>query len=51
MVAHGLTNPHIAERLYISPRTVDAHLRAIYGKLEVTTRSAATRFAVEHSLV
>jgi DNA-binding CsgD family transcriptional regulator len=51
LVAHGLTNPHIAERLCISPHTVHAHLRAIYGKLAVTTRSAATRFAVEHGLV
>ena len=51
LVAHGLTTPQIAARLYISPRTVHAHLRAIYSKLEVTTRSAATRFAVEHNLV
>jgi DNA-binding CsgD family transcriptional regulator len=51
LVAQGLTNPHIATRLFISPRTVHAHLRAIYGKLEVTTRSAATRFAVEHHLI
>jgi DNA-binding NarL/FixJ family response regulator len=50
LVAQGLTNPQIAARLCISPRTVHAHLRAIYGKLEVTTRSAATRFAVEHGL-
>jgi DNA-binding CsgD family transcriptional regulator len=51
LVAHGLTNPHIAERLCISPHTVHTHVRAIYGKLAVTTRSAATRFAVEHGLV
>jgi DNA-binding NarL/FixJ family response regulator len=50
LVACGLTNPHIAAHLFISPRTVHAHLRAIYSKLEVTTRSAATRFAVEHGL-
>jgi ATP/maltotriose-dependent transcriptional regulator MalT len=50
LVAQGLTTPHIAARLYISPRTVAAHLRSIYGKLEVTSRSAATRFAVEHGL-
>jgi DNA-binding NarL/FixJ family response regulator len=50
LVAQGLTNPQIAEQLVISPRTVHAHLRAIYGKLEVATRSAATRFAVEHGL-
>jgi predicted ATPase/DNA-binding CsgD family transcriptional regulator/transcriptional regulator with XRE-family HTH domain len=50
LVAQGLTNPQIAAHLCISPRTVHAHLHAIYGKLEVPTRSAATRFAVEHGL-
>jgi DNA-binding NarL/FixJ family response regulator len=50
LLAQGLTNPQIGERLVISPRTVHAHLRAIYGKLEVSSRSAATRYAVEHGL-
>jgi len=51
LVAQGLTDAQVAERLVISPRTVDTHLTAIYGKLGVTSRSAATRFAVEHHLV
>jgi DNA-binding NarL/FixJ family response regulator len=51
LVARGLTNPQIAEQLVISPQTVHAHLRSMYSKLGVTTRSAATRFAVEHHLV
>jgi DNA-binding NarL/FixJ family response regulator len=50
LLAQGLTNPQIAEQLVISPCTVHAHLHAIYGKLEVNTRSAATRFALEHGL-
>ena len=50
LVAQGLTNPQIAEQLVISPRTVHAHLRTIYSKLDVNTRSAATRFALEHHL-
>jgi DNA-binding NarL/FixJ family response regulator len=50
LVAQGLTNIQIAERLVISPRTVNAHLHAIYYKLGVATRSAATRFAVENGL-
>jgi DNA-binding CsgD family transcriptional regulator len=51
LVAAGLTNPQVAARLYLSPRTVDAHLQRIYSKLGVSSRGAAIRFAVEHSLV
>jgi predicted ATPase/DNA-binding CsgD family transcriptional regulator len=51
LVTQGLTYAQIAEQLIISPRTADAHLRSIYGKLGVTSRSAATRCAIEHKLV
>ena len=51
LLALGLTNAQIAERLVISPRTVNAHLRAMYSKLTVTSRTAATRYAIEHDLV
>ncbi len=51
LVAQGLTNAQIAEQLVIRPYTVNNHLRSILGKLGVTTRSAATRFAFEHKLV
>jgi predicted ATPase/DNA-binding CsgD family transcriptional regulator len=47
----GLTNPQIARQLVISPVTVNAHVRSIYSKLGVTSRSAATRYAFEHHLV
>ncbi|MDP9359299.1 MAG: LuxR C-terminal-related transcriptional regulator [Chloroflexota bacterium] len=50
LVAQGLTNPEVAERLFISRRTVDAHLQRIYGKLDVASRSAATRRALEFGL-
>jgi ATP/maltotriose-dependent transcriptional regulator MalT len=50
LVAVGLTNAQIAERLFLSKRTVDAHLQRIYAKLDVTTRAAAIRFALEHGL-
>ena len=50
-VARGLTDAQVAEQLVISPRTVTSHLSSIYNKLGVTSRSAATRFAVEHQLV
>ena len=50
LVAEGLTDAQVAERLSLSPRTVSQHLRSIYNKLGVGSRAAATRFAVEHSL-
>jgi len=50
LVAQGLTNPQIGERLFISPRTVNAHLTTIYRKLEVSTRAGAASFAVAHGL-
>lgn len=50
-LALGLTNQEIADRLVLSKRTVEAHLRSIFSKLDVTTRSAATRIAMEHKLV
>ena len=51
LVAQGLTNDQVANRLIISPRTVDTHLTSIYGKIGVPSRSAATRYAMEHDLV
>lgn len=51
LVAQGLTNDKVAERLFISPRTVSTHLSSIYGKIGVSSRSAATRYAIEHHLV
>ena len=51
LVAEGLTNGQVAERLYISPKTVSSHLVSIFGKLGVTSRASATRFAIEHGLV
>jgi DNA-binding CsgD family transcriptional regulator len=50
LVAAGLTDAQVAERLHLSPRTVSSHLTAIYGKLGVSSRSAATRFAVDQGL-
>ena len=41
----------LAEEFVLSERTVENHLRAIYGKLNVSTRAAATRIAVEQGLV
>jgi DNA-binding NarL/FixJ family response regulator len=41
----------VAEQLVISPRTVNWHLTSIYSKLQVSSRSAATRYAIEQHLV
>ena len=49
-VAQGLTDAQAAERLVISPRTVHSHLNSIYSKLGISSRSAATRYAIEHDL-
>jgi DNA-binding NarL/FixJ family response regulator len=49
-VAGSLTDVQIAEKLVLSPRTVHAHVSSIYSKLGLTSRSAATRFAMEHHL-
>ncbi len=51
LVASGLSNAQVAERLAISARTIDTHLTSIYSKIGVSSRSAATRYAMEHHLV
>jgi DNA-binding NarL/FixJ family response regulator len=51
LLATGLTDAQIAEHLVLSLHTVHAHLRTIYSKLGVTSRSAATRYAFEHQLM
>ena len=50
LVAAGMTSAQVAEELFVSPRTVEAHLTSIYHKLGVNSRAAATRFAIEHGL-
>jgi predicted ATPase/DNA-binding CsgD family transcriptional regulator len=50
LLATGMTNVQIAETLFLSPRTVQRHLNSVYHKLGVSSRTAATRFALEHGL-
>ena len=50
-VAHGSTNREIAQQLVVSQKTVGNHLQNIYSKIDVTTRAAATYFAMQHHLV
>jgi ATP/maltotriose-dependent transcriptional regulator MalT len=51
LLARGLTSAQIAKELVISLLTVNTHVRSIYSKLGVSSRSAATRYAVEHQLM
>ena len=51
LVAAGLTDAQVAQHLAVSPRTVQTHVRSIYSKLGLTTRSAATRYAMEHGFL
>jgi HD-GYP domain-containing protein (c-di-GMP phosphodiesterase class II) len=51
LVAHGLGNREIAERLVVSPRTAEHHVQHIYAKIGVSSRAAAALFAMEHELL
>ena len=51
LVADGLSNSDIAVRLLVSPRTVHAHLRSIFDKLDVASRTAAVHEANQIGLV
>jgi len=50
-LAQGLTSAQISQELTIRVHTVNTHIRSIYHKLNITTRSAATRYALEHRLL
>ncbi|HMQ90799.1 MAG TPA: response regulator transcription factor [Flavilitoribacter sp.] len=51
LIAEGLTNNQIAERLFISPLTVDSHRKNLLAKLEVKNTAAMIRIALEHGLI
>jgi len=51
LVAAGLTDAEVAGELVVSRRTVHAHLRSVYRKLDVRTRAAATQYALEHGYI
>ena len=50
LVATGLTDAQVAERLVVSVRTVHSHVRSIYRKLGVSSRSAATGYALRQGV-
>jgi len=51
LLATGATNRTVADRLFLSERTVARHVSNIFGKLGVSSRAAATAYAYEHGLV
>jgi DNA-binding CsgD family transcriptional regulator len=48
LVAEGLTNREVAVRLFLSPHTIDAHLRHIFRKLDIDSRVELARIVAEH---
>jgi DNA-binding NarL/FixJ family response regulator len=51
LLASGVTNRAIAEQLVLSEKTVARHVSNLFGKIDVTSRAAATAYAYEHGLV
>ncbi len=51
LLAHGLTNREIAERLVLSERTADAHVRNIFDKLGVRARAQVAVWAASEGLI
>jgi ATP/maltotriose-dependent transcriptional regulator MalT len=51
LVATGKTNKVIASELFVSRRTIDRHVSNLFGKLDVSSRAAATSYAHRHKLV
>ena len=51
LIARGRSNREVAERLFISPKTVGRHVENVYAKIGVSSRAAAALFAMEHRLL
>ena len=51
LLARGLSNKQIAERLVITPKTASNHIEHIYAKIDASSRAAAAMFAVQHGLL
>lgn len=48
-IASGLTNPEIAEKLFLSPATIKTHRKNIMRKLDVNNTASLVKYALEHS--
>ncbi len=51
LLARGMTNREVADRLVISQRTAEHHVQDVYLRIGVSTRAAAALFAMEHGLL
>ena len=51
LLAEGMRNDDIAAKLFISPQTVQTHVRNILGKLRVHSKLEAVAFAVKHGAI
>jgi DNA-binding NarL/FixJ family response regulator len=51
LIALGYSNKEIAEKLFLSVKTVETYKARIMEKLELTTRAALVRFALQHKLL
>jgi HD-GYP domain-containing protein (c-di-GMP phosphodiesterase class II) len=51
LVAQGLSNPKIAQRLVIARRTAEHHVQDVYARIGVSSRAGAALFAMEHDLL
>jgi DNA-binding CsgD family transcriptional regulator len=51
LLAQGLSNKEIAQRLSISPKTAGTHIEHIYAKIDASSRAVASLFAVQHGLL
>jgi len=51
LLAEGMRNDDIATKLFISPQTVQTHVRNILGKLRVHSKLEAVAFAVKHGAI
>ena len=47
MVADGLSNKEVAAQLFLSPRTIDSHLRQVFAKLSITSRTQLARLSLD----
>ena len=51
LIADGLSNQEIADKLFITLKTVKTHVSNILSKLEVSDRTQATIYAFKHNMI